>query len=852
MTTLDAPAHPAQPAASYTLEDATRALVDGTVLGPPAGARRPEDPEDRPTLPASVVRQVLVQPPSAGAAHPAGVRLRGLSITGQLDLGKATLLSPLTVEDCQFHEPIVLEDASGGSIGITDSKLQGLQGDGLHLRHSLALQRCTSEAEVRLAGAHIGAQLDLAGTRITTEVGQPALTAHLIKVDKGVLLVEGFHCEGQASFDLAQIGQFLALQHATFVNGVADALSLKDARIDGQLVASSTLSVEGTIDLARAHIADVELVDLSVTPADGAASVVAVGLQCSGDLVIGSANSVLRGRLELGQASAARVVLSGELGDGDGARAGHLALSAAGLTVRGSLLIAGSLRVKGWVDCRNSRIDGDLDLAGLDVEGLGVGYNAIVLAGASVGGALRTSAAFAVVGAVDAEGITVGRDLLVDGTWNAGTGVALSGPRAKVGGSVLLQPSLHLSGAVSLPNSQVGGDVVLAGRLGGVGLVALRLSGAQLQGSLIAAPATATESDAALVGQVDLEGLRCDGNVTLSALTCGQADAQEQTSAVLLNSARIGGGLYLREPFVAAPGGVVLDQARVQGTVNARGGKFGSTGGVSLSADGLVCGRLLLDGAEASGTINLVDARCDGLMMADTSVSGSFVGRRLKVAGPAHVCPRQLHGPVDLSYADVRVLRVNGTLLGSSPNVHEFAYAAIEGAAPDDFRRLLPRDGRFTGQPYEQLAQVLRRSGEPDVAVRVLVDMRSQQLRRTGASGPVRRRIGARGDRLVRAGLSFGYQPLKAVWWLLLLGAVGAVLCAVAWPEHFHAARADVPTFNPLVYSFDVLLPIIDFRQQDAWIPESYAQVWTWGVIAAGWVLSTALVVGLTRAMSRT
>jgi hypothetical protein len=52
-----------------------------------------------------------------------------------------------------------------------------------------------------------------------------------------------------------------------------------------------------------------------------------------------------------------------------------------------------------------------------------------------------------------------------------------------------------------------------------------------------------------------------------------------------------------------------------------------------------------------------------------------------------------------------------------------------------------------------------------------------------------------------------------------------------------------VYAFNPWVYSADVVVPLIDLKQATQWAPAGTFGLWTmWSLIAAGWVLSIALV----------
>ena len=60
------------------------------------------------------------------------------------------------------------------------------------------------------------------------------------------------------------------------------------------------------------------------------------------------------------------------------------------------------------------------------------------------------------------------------------------------------------------------------------------------------------------------------------------------------------------------------------------------------------------------------------------------------------------------------------------------------------------------------------------------------------------------------------------------------------------------PIFEPILYSADVFLPIVNLHQEDFWLPNGkhdvgwYVLLYMWFHIAAGWVLTTVFVVGLT------
>jgi hypothetical protein len=99
--------------------------------------------------------------------------------------------------------------------------------------------------------------------------------------------------------------------------------------------------------------------------------------------------------------------------------------------------------------------------------------------------------------------------------------------------------------------------------------------------------------------------------------------------------------------------------------------------------------------------------------------------------------------------------------------------------------------------------------------------------------------------------VGYGYRTWLAGLWLVGLLTIGSVAFTSFYPTHMRPAAQMVPAFQPVAYTLDILLPIVDLGQEKAWQPEGVAQVWAWLLTGAGWVLTTAVVAGLTNAFKR-
>ncbi len=61
------------------------------------------------------------------------------------------------------------------------------------------------------------------------------------------------------------------------------------------------------------------------------------------------------------------------------------------------------------------------------------------------------------------------------------------------------------------------------------------------------------------------------------------------------------------------------------------------------------------------------------------------------------------------------------------------------------------------------------------------------------------------------------------------------------------------PAFDPFIYALDLLIPVGGLGQRDFWyMSGGPAQVLSYVLVAAGWLLTTALVAGMTRTLERT
>ncbi|MBB1242869.1 oxidoreductase [Streptomyces durbertensis] len=148
----------------------------------------------------------------------------------------------------------------------------------------------------------------------------------------------------------------------------------------------------------------------------------------------------------------------------------------------------------------------------------------------------------------------------------------------------------------------------------------------------------------------------------------------------------------------------------------------------------------------------------------------------------------------------------------------------------------------YSAEPYEQLATVLRNGGEDNEARTVLL---AKQRRRRETLPLAGKLWGYLQDWTV----AYGYQPVRALLWMLLLWASGALFFRSNAPEPRNDEES--PHWDAGVYALDLLLPLIDLGHDTAWRPEGFHQWMATGLVLAGWVLATTVAAGATRLLRR-
>ncbi|GGX48973.1 oxidoreductase [Tateyamaria omphalii] len=318
-------------------------------------------------------------------------------------------------------------------------------------------------------------------------------------------------------------------------------------------------------------------------------------------------------------------------------------------------------------------------------------------------------------------------------------------------------------------------------------------------------------------------------------------------------------------------------------------------------------GGVALAGIQIDGQLQCTDTRFD----AGPSSTALF-GHRMVVHGSFIWRPTDCIGKVDLISARVGDLADDLSKWEDQAELHldGFVYQRLVGTKTSkdvrQRRAWLAKGASFETtffpQPYTQLASVLASTGN-DYEARNILATRERLLRRD-----YRRRLRARmegkplrelfmylwtpvhfvfADLPQMAIVGYGHHPFRSLVALITLILLTWVPASKTWSEGSFAPNSaviqisptwinllhhenpaevwssdsapgqDWETFGAFAYAIDVVIPIIDFGQTDAWAPSTtrndwgrFMYWWRWVMTGAGWIvtaLGAAAITGIIR-----
>ncbi len=745
-----------------------------------------------------------------------GILVRGARIDEELDLSNTIIPFSLYFIECTFLKGINLQSAKIHNLYLTGTNTGSISAGGLNVEGSVYMNKdFRADGSVRLTGAIINGDIVCDGGKFINREGE-AFSADRVKVDGSIFFRESFKAEGEVRLLHATIGRTFECDQGEFINNGARALVFEGTKVNGNVHIRDGFKAQGEVCLNGAII--------------------------GGDLACRCGKFLNNGKETL---IANKVIVQGDVFlDGHFETDGKVIL--AGATIGGDVKCDSGQFTK--LDLRRTTITGNLECPNSKFSNKG--RYALMGEMLIVKGSIFLISGFESEGEINLTSATIGGGLVCDGGQflNAdGCAINAEGSNIKHGISMcninqgILCKRFMVEGEVSLSGAQVGGNLSCNGFLTNKG------------GYVFTSPRMTVEGDVFLI-----EGFEAEGEVNLigtkigGQLNCqGAKFLNEKSRALVADLVTVGGNVFLSNGF-KAKGEVRLIHAKIGGQLICNEGHFINTDGYALNGEKMrVDGDVFMqDSFEAKGKISLIHATLGSLKWGDI------------ISLPKVIL-------------DLRSARI-GKLCDGLENWPESGRLFLNGLVYDEICDCSTKDANtriewirrqghheFHPQPYEQLAAVLQKNGYENDAKKVLIAKNNDYVR---IKRP--RSFEKINCYLLKLTIGYGYRPWRTLWWIFAFVILGTALFGIGFKKGLVVpidATGHISEFNPLAYSFDAFVPLVDLYQESFWLPDatlefqyriskdsaipikgSHLRIYLWIHIFAGWILTTLLIAGLT------
>lgn len=484
------------------------------------------------------------------------------------------------------------------------------------------------------------------------------------------------------------------------------------------------------------------------------------------------------------------------------------------------------------------------------------------LDGARIEGNVILSEGFGASGPVF-KGTVFMRDVRVDGSFScvgarflgASNGYALEIDRSEVSHN-LEWHNVSIEGGVSANGLRVGGSWQCAGAslaAEPASPYALLADGLQVGGALLLHKGFTASGGVRLFGARIAQSVDCSGGHFQASPQAGITEKQ----ALVLDGARIGGGLFFRDRF-CAEGEIRFPGAHVEGPLRWKNATLRNANETVVMAES----------ARLDGAVSFENCLVEGAVRMGSTLMGQ--GLCIQKSALCHASGNAL----DLSYAQIEQqlsiteTTVDGRLAlthasaarwewnpSKDPEVRAdllgFTYDTLVQATTavrlNDWLSWMKRNAQSSPQPYRQLERAFRADGHEQDARVIYIEgrraLRTQLMTRRGKLW----------DWILYRLLGYGYKSGRALWALVFVFALGCLVSAGGYREHVIAPiratayacavagrplPAAYPRFHPFLYSLHNTLPFIFEGQSHYWRPrETFSVSATSFWLLEGWMV---------------
>lgn len=790
----------------------------------------------------------------------------------------------------------------------------------LDIPFRLNFEKCNIREKIELHSARLK-ELYLGGCHIVS------IDAYGVKTDGHIFLRDNFEAKGKVDFTGAKIEGDFDCSNGHFFNPNGSAINLSRARIKGDVLLCSDFKSDGKVVLIDSHIEGNLLCNGGefINSSEQKIVINASRLRCGGDV------SLKSGFKADGEVTFTGGSVGGNFECFDCEFSNHNgdALNAEALNVDGGIFLMGNF--KGEVRLLGATAGQSLECHGGNFDNPN-GY-AINADSANIGRNVFLRNSFKANGEINLIGAKIGGDIDCEkGHFINPDGIAIHGDGIEVGGSIFLRHGFIAEGIVSLSGGKIKNNfdceygqftnkvapAILAEGLSVGGSVLLCSRHLKRQGEDNIAERFKAE------GGVSFERAVIDGHFDCQ----GSLFINPSGYAFLCSGIKVNGNVHLcrsSNRVFRAEGRVSFNNAIIGGSFNCKGGEFvskikdedeGDIMALSIDCAKVDDSVILSNNFRAEGRVSLLGAEIGKQL---DCVAGQFLNPNgiafaaecARIGNTFFLCGRNFRGDKGKYISPDNKLNIEGkvSLIGievkksfvwckvNSPDkvsldlqhatigslwderdswpkkdklfLHGLIYDEIADKAPRDVKarkEWLSRQPKFVPQPYVQLAKVLKDGGNESDAKKIMIAKENARLNELEWYRWLPHAF-------YWLSVGYGYRPWRALVLSLLFIILGCFLFHTGFKQNSIVPLNDsnnYPRFQPLVYSLDVFLPVVDLYQDDYWIPDSSKNFWfgiseknnisvggktlncyMWVEIIAGWVLTTLFVVSLTGLIRR-
>ena len=604
-----------------------------------------------------------------------GITLEHARIEGELDLKWAKVPFPMDLEKCAFTDTITLENTHLRGLDLTGSFIHDLDGDGLEVEKDIFMcLNFNADGDISLVGTTVGGSLECSDGQFMD------LVADGMEIKGDIRLDRKFRAKGKVSFQGVVVGGNLQCSGGHFESGGTNAFALtaETAKISGDVMLDNSSQPVGTNSFHS----------------EGTVSF--TGTSIGGDFNCNGAHFEPKDT-------------------------NTVALNIGTTKIGGDVFLDGTFHSEGEVNLYGAIIGGNLQCSRGHFQSTGTNSIAIEATAAKITGHVFLDNTFHAEGTVSFTGATIGGDLDCGGGnfESEGTNVVtFQATASRINGNVRMNDAFRSAGKVSLRAASISGDVNFEDGH----FMNTNTNSAAIDGNLMRTEGNVYFSSKS---QVDGQFSLMDATIGRDLQCLGSRFRNADGVAIVASDSRVGGNITFSKQFIA-DGGVDLIGTTIGGDLNCESGNFinENTNSYAINAE-----RIRIDGD--------VFLRRDFQAKGKVSFAHAYVARNFEwhhVKSPEKTI-------LDLRSAKIGTLEDDEVSWPKTNNLY------LDGFNCDEIRNFTNTESRiawlrhqptnqFLPQTYEQLAGILRKMGQEEEAVTVLIEKNREHARFTTIGSP--------------------------------------------------------------------------------------------------------------------